>query len=46
MDKGCLEKARESFEKVLMTDGIPEEMILEVKDKLNLISMTEEKKER
>ena len=45
MDKGCLEKARESFEKVLMIEGIPEEMILEVKDKLNLISMKEEKKE-
>ena len=45
MDKGCLEKARESFEKVLMIEGIPEEMILEVKDKLNLISVTEGKEE-
>ncbi len=45
MDKGCFEKARESLEKVLMTEGISEEMILEVKDKLNLISKREGGKE-
>jgi len=45
MDQGYLEKARESFEKALMIEGISEEMILEVKDKLNLIPMTEGKKE-
>ena len=45
MDKGYLEKARESFEKVLMTEGISEEMILEVKEKLDLISKTEGRKE-
>ena len=45
MDKEYFEKARETFEKVLMTEGISEEMILEVKDKLDLISKTEGSKE-
>ncbi len=45
MDRGDFEKARETFEKVLMTEGISEEMILEVKDKLDLISKTEGRKE-